>query len=549
MPESEPPTSVRFSIIPAVYNVARYLPQFIRSVDAQEFTPGELEVIAVDDGSEDDSLRLLREWAQRAPYRVTVLSKPNGGQSTARNLGLEHAAGQWVTFTDPDDMLDAGYLRSVGEFIALNPETEMIATNRIFYDDGSADLRDAHPLKAHFESGNQVVDLDLQPGFFHGSAPAAFFKLSRIRHDGLSFDERIRPNFEDGHFCARYLMGAESRKVGFVADARYLYRKRSDSSSTLQNSLMDPRRYNVVPELGYLDVLRRSIGTGKQVPEWLQNFIIYELSWYFSAEEAPNSSATAASGEVAEAFHALMPQIVSLLSPQVIRSFDIRRLSPITRELLLHGWSGQEWHTPYAVVDNLDDGRGLARVVHRYVGDPPGIEYFVDGLPVQPRHTKVRHIRYFDRAVMFERIAWVSNRGTLRVRIADDVVPIRRGFEGAVPTSSKDHPQPLGPATRPLVRPNWRTGREDVPSGNSCRVGVGAPWSVGDGTSMGPGCWWIASMMPMTAPKSSSGTCALIAPKSMRGSRLNATLRTGTDFAVRDTVTGSWLGAGCAGAP
>lgn len=421
--------------MPAVYNVARYLPEFIASVDAQGFPPEQLEVVAVDDGSEDESLRLLQDWAERAAYHVKVLSKSNGGQSTARNLGLEHVTGEWVTFTDPDDILDAGYLQSVDDFITANPDVELIVANRIFFDDEPGTVRDEHPLRAQFSDGNGYVNLDRQPEYFPGSAPAAFFRRARIRQDNLTFDERIRPNFEDGHFCARYMLGARHRSVGFIADARYLYRKRSDLSSTLQNSLMDPRRYNVVPELGYLDVMRRSVEVYGQVPEWLQNFIIYELSWYFSAEEASNSSATAASGEVADAFHAVIPQIVALLSPQVVRAFGIRWLSRITRELLLHAWGGEDWHTPYAVVDNVDHDKGLARVVHRYVGRAPDAEYLVDGLRVAARHTKVRHIHYFDRTVMFERIAWVTTRGSLRVRLAGELAPIRRGFDGAEPTS------------------------------------------------------------------------------------------------------------------
>ena len=67
-------------------------------------------MIAVDDGSTDDSLDLLRSWAERRPDHVTVITKENGGQSTARNLGLESARGEWVTFTDPDDVLDPAYL-------------------------------------------------------------------------------------------------------------------------------------------------------------------------------------------------------------------------------------------------------------------------------------------------------------------------------------------------------------------------------------------------------------------------------------------------------
>ncbi|MGB8020399.1 MAG: glycosyltransferase family A protein, partial [Candidatus Nanopelagicales bacterium] len=212
----------RFSIVTAVYDVARYLPDFIRSIDAQGFPADQLEVVAVDDGSHDESLRLLHDWAARSSYRVTVLTKPNGGQGSARNVGLAHARGEWVTFTDPDDMLDEGYLRAVSAFMAAHPDAQMIATNLILLDDRTGRTRDEHPLKSRFKAGNHLVDLDLRPEFFFASASAAFLRRDRINRENLRFDERIRPNFEDGHLCAVYLITGPTRLVGIVAEARYL---------------------------------------------------------------------------------------------------------------------------------------------------------------------------------------------------------------------------------------------------------------------------------------------------------------------------------------
>ncbi len=428
-------TSVRplFSIIPAVHDVARFLPDFIASIDAQGLPAGTLEVVAVDDGSRDDSLVRLREWAERSAYPVTVLTKPNGGQASARNLGLEHARGQWVTFTDPDDMLDRDYLRTVERYLRAHRQTQMVATNRIFYDDGPGTTRDEHPLREHFARGNHPVDLDRQPEYFHGSAPAAFFRLDLIRQESLRFDERIRPNFEDGHFCSTYLLGAPSRAVGFLRDARYLYRKRSDLSSTLNNSLADPRRYTVVPELGYLDALQRGADRFGSAPEWLQNLIIYELSWYFSAEDAASGSQTAAVGRSADAFHRLMPRIVELLDPGTVRAFNARKLQQPWRDALLHVWRPADWVSPSVTAGNVDAEQGLVQVVHRFVGAEPEVEYLIDGVPIVPRHSKARDLIYFDRTLMRERISWVSSRGALRVRINAQPAPI--AIEPEVPVA------------------------------------------------------------------------------------------------------------------
>src|SRR5690349_6737176 len=97
------PVDPQFSVISAVYNVERYLDDYIDSIEAQTHSLDDVEVIVVDDGSTDASLEKLRAWEQRRPDVVRVLTKENGGQGSARNLGLQHARGTWVTFTDPDD--------------------------------------------------------------------------------------------------------------------------------------------------------------------------------------------------------------------------------------------------------------------------------------------------------------------------------------------------------------------------------------------------------------------------------------------------------------
>src|ERR1051325_4867859 len=84
----------RFTVASAVYDVAPYLPQFIASIEGQDFDLGRVEVVMVDDGSTDESLAVLEEWAMRRPELVRVLSQQNAGQGAARNAGLALARGE-----------------------------------------------------------------------------------------------------------------------------------------------------------------------------------------------------------------------------------------------------------------------------------------------------------------------------------------------------------------------------------------------------------------------------------------------------------------------
>lgn len=92
------------SLIIPVYNVEKYLAGCLDSVLAQ--TLPSLEVICVDDGSTDASPRILEAYARRCP-RISILRRPNGGLSAARNTGIEAATGKYLMFLDSDDKLAA----------------------------------------------------------------------------------------------------------------------------------------------------------------------------------------------------------------------------------------------------------------------------------------------------------------------------------------------------------------------------------------------------------------------------------------------------------
>lgn len=93
---------MKISIIIPCYNSEKYLSACMDSVLAQSF--GDFEAILIDDGSKDDTLSVARAYAQK-DARVRVLAKENGGVAAARNLGLDHARGEWITFVDSDDLL------------------------------------------------------------------------------------------------------------------------------------------------------------------------------------------------------------------------------------------------------------------------------------------------------------------------------------------------------------------------------------------------------------------------------------------------------------
>lgn len=100
------------SIMVPVYNAEKTLRQCVDSILGQDNRS--LELLLIDDGSKDGSPEICDEYSQK-DNRVKIFHKPNGGVSSARNLGISKARGEWLTFIDADDYITDGYFDGVVE--------------------------------------------------------------------------------------------------------------------------------------------------------------------------------------------------------------------------------------------------------------------------------------------------------------------------------------------------------------------------------------------------------------------------------------------------
>lgn len=120
------------SIIVPVYNVGPYLPRCLQSLTAQTYD--RIEIILVDDGSQDDSGAVCDLWARRDD-RIRVYHKPNGGLSDARNYGLERAAGEYVCFVDSDDWCDGRYIETLHGAL-VETDSDLVECDYVYIWDG-----------------------------------------------------------------------------------------------------------------------------------------------------------------------------------------------------------------------------------------------------------------------------------------------------------------------------------------------------------------------------------------------------------------------------
>ena len=93
----------KFSIIVPIYNVEKYLPKCLDSLINQTYS--NIEIICVNDGSTDNSLQILEEYANK-DKRIKIINQENQGVSVARNNGIDNATGDYILFVDSDDWLE-----------------------------------------------------------------------------------------------------------------------------------------------------------------------------------------------------------------------------------------------------------------------------------------------------------------------------------------------------------------------------------------------------------------------------------------------------------
>ncbi len=132
------------SVIIPVYNVERYLARCLDSVIQNTYQ--NLEIICVNDGSRDNSAEILQQYAQKDP-RIIVITKENGGLSSARNAGLKQMTGEFVTFVDSDDFVHPQYFEMfmqvhmktgadlvISDFLRVTDAELPIAWNNLSFD-------------------------------------------------------------------------------------------------------------------------------------------------------------------------------------------------------------------------------------------------------------------------------------------------------------------------------------------------------------------------------------------------------------------------------
>lgn len=197
------------SVIVPVYNTEPYLHRCLDSILAQTFT--DFELLLIDDGSTDRSGMICDEYAAK-DKRVRVFHKENDGVSSARNVGLDNARGEWVAFVDADDSMTDNALSNIilERDLILFPYFMQKANNRtlVSLEFVSSDS---------FEEIKQLLACHIQDGIFK----TVWSKLFRRKLIGnLRFNESVKIG-EDHLFLLMYLI--KVRSIQIMKEPFYIY--------------------------------------------------------------------------------------------------------------------------------------------------------------------------------------------------------------------------------------------------------------------------------------------------------------------------------------
>ncbi|MBW3349728.1 glycosyltransferase [Limosilactobacillus reuteri] len=220
-------TKIDISVVVPIYNAEKFLKSLLDSLSNQNFT-GTYEVLLIDDGSTDNSLKICKEYSKMNTLFKTFHYK-NAGVSVARNRGIEKAQGIYLSFIDPDDYVSTYFLKNM-----LNnmKQSQLVECQHVI---NKQKLNLSGKRKYHVDS-KQFSRLILNNDYpeFNGYVNNKLFISKIIKDYKIKFPPNIIV-WEDMLFVIEYLHHCKT--ITIIGDNLYFYRQRKNSVTHDKNKL------------------------------------------------------------------------------------------------------------------------------------------------------------------------------------------------------------------------------------------------------------------------------------------------------------------------
>ena len=205
---------IKVSVIVPVYNVEKYINKCLDSLVNQ--TLKDIEIIVVNDGTPDNSQKIIDKYVKKYPNKVKSFIKENGGLGSARNFGMEYAKGEYISFVDSDDWIDFDTLKKMYD-LAKKEKSDIVICDMI----------------EHYSDHNVYHNCTRYSDVFDVS-PSACNKIFRRK---LIHKFRFLSNiwYEDLNFMTKLLFN--TNRISTISIGFYHYNRGHESTMSNNNSL------------------------------------------------------------------------------------------------------------------------------------------------------------------------------------------------------------------------------------------------------------------------------------------------------------------------
>lgn len=225
----------KISIIVPVYNAEKYLRQCLDSILKQSFK--DFEVLLIDDGSKDRSGKICDEYAEK-DKRISVWHQENQGVSVARNVGLEHAQGEWIYFPDSDDIVVENALEIMMK-MCVEDIDYVICGYEVYDEDGNCSYTIPERQERVISREDALMEMFASTDYrYQGYLWNKLFRASIIRDNNSRFVKGIKFN-EDRLYNVEYLCRIKGN-VAYTTVPVYHYVERSSSAMASLNQRFNP---------------------------------------------------------------------------------------------------------------------------------------------------------------------------------------------------------------------------------------------------------------------------------------------------------------------
>lgn len=213
-------TNPLISVIVPVYNVEKYLPRCVDSILGQTYA--NLEIILVDDGSPDSSGAICDEYAAK-DRRIKIIHKKNGGLSDARNVAIDIAKGEYITFVDSDDYVASDYVETLYRLIEKYRCKAGVAWLRTFHEGREADTNQPPYIEKVFDRMEGIEKMFYQE-LFDTTAWGKIYHRT-LFSTGIRYPVGLL--YED--LPTTYLLFLQSDRIAYCNRIVYNYQLRANS--------------------------------------------------------------------------------------------------------------------------------------------------------------------------------------------------------------------------------------------------------------------------------------------------------------------------------